>query len=265
MRKSTLQMVIIILSSILFGFLLFIIPSYLNIIEIDFHSTAVSIIILALFILFFITVISMFVFTLIQVKKTNYISTLMPLRMFDSIKEDEVMIFYRNLQKLVRATRKSLVYITYPVDRYNNKKGHINIYSKDYYSTKAGKELKNFHKEIVKFIKSFTKTDKKMFFRLLIQNASKKPDKMENIEDTNLSAKIEDKFFNKIEEYKEKVKTYTNKKASVVDSYDVFSDTDSIILISDNTHMLVLTKLLDKYVSSFVSNRSIVKEFTGHI
>jgi hypothetical protein len=180
--------------------------------------------------------------------------------MYDSLSEDGMMIFYYNLKKLVKCTNKSLIYITYPIDRYNEERNKFSIYSKRYYGTKAGKELKGFHNELLSYVKKMLKADKKMYFRLLIQNISSKPESVGEIEKGYIQEPLTETFLRKIDNFKKVLKRRVVSN-SVIDYYNLLSEQEFIALISDNSKMLLLTKIMDKYVTSFIKDPAIVKDF----
>jgi ABC-type multidrug transport system fused ATPase/permease subunit len=269
MKKSVIQIIVIIVSSILFGFLLSIIPYFVK--NAGFVSDLIgnrilTIIIMVLFAVFYFMMIFIYVHSHYLIRKSRYISTLIPLRMFDSLTEHGIITFYHNLKKLARGTQKSLIYITYPVDRYNVGKYRFKLYSKNYSKTSPGKELRGFHKYLIKYIKKVLKSDKKMYFRMFVQNVSNKPSVVDDIEDAQMTSKNTefDKFTSRVGRYKRAMRMKVG-SGSVVDSYNLVSDDELIALISDNSRMLILTKMMDKYVCSFVKDPSTVKDFVAHI
>ncbi len=269
MKKSVIQIIIIIVSSVLFGFLLSIIPLFIKnagFVSDLIGNRVITITIMVLFAVFYLMMIFMYVHSHYLIRKSRYISTLIPLRMFDSLNDNGIITFYHNLKKLVRGTQKSLIYITYPVDKYNTGKYRSQFYSKDYLKTPPGKELKGFHKYLIKYIKKVVKSDKKMYFRMFVQNVSNKPSAMSEIEDVETSSKhiAFDKFASRVNHY-ERVMRMKVGSGSIVDSYNLVSDDELIALISDNSRMLILTKMMDQYVCSFVKDHSTVKDFVAHV
>lgn len=262
MKRSVFQSIILVLASLIFGFIIALIPTYFQITEVT--QQMITIALISMMGLLFAVLIVLFVYSIVMINKTRFVSTLIPLRMHDSIKDDGVMIFYRNMNKLVRNTKRSIIYITYPVDRYNTGKLKHNVYSKVYYHTKAGRELKAFHKQLIQFVKKLIKDEHKMYFRMYIQNISTKPENMDDIERESLDTEIKDKFFTNIEELKTKL-IDRDTTGSVIDTYNLLSNQEMIALISDNSRMLVMTKLLDRYVCSYVKDTATVKDFVTHL
>lgn len=267
MKKSILQMIVIIISSILFGFLLSIIPVFVKnagFVSEYIGNSIINIIIIILFVVFYLMMIFMYIHSHYLIRKSRYISTLIPLRMFDSLREDGIITFYHNLKKLISSTQKSIIYITYPVDRYNVKKYKFNVYSRDYLKTSPGKEFRGFHKYLIKYIKKVLKSDKKMYFRLFVQNVSNKPLDIDNEELTEKNNIAFDKFYSQVTRYKKELKRKVG-TGSIIDTYNMVSEDELIALISDNSRMLILTKMMDNYVCSFVKDPSTVKDFVAHI
>ncbi len=264
MKRSVFQLIIIVLSSILFGFLLTLLPNYFPVFELDITERVVSIIVLILFILFFLMTITMYIHSHFLIRKSQFISTLIPLRTFDSLREDGMVTFYNNMKKLIKKTKKSIIYITYPIDKYNVSNRPYSLYSKEYYSTKAGKEFKGFHKEMLNFIKNMFNTKNRMYFMMLIQNVTKKPKGIDDIENPEITIdNTSEKFFSKIEEYKHRIRSKT-KHDSSIEMYNIVSNDEVIAIIADNTYMLLISRIMDKYVSSFVKDPAVVKEFVAH-
>lgn len=265
MKRSIFQLIIIVLTSILFGFLLTLLPNYFPVFDLDLTTQVVSIIVLVLFILFFLMTMVMYIHSHFLIRKSQFISTLIPLRTFDSLREDGMVTFYHNMKKLLKKTKKSLIYITYPLDRYNVSNRPYSIYSREYYWTKAGKELRGFHKAVLNFIKGMFNTKDKMYFKMLVQNVTKKPRGIDEVENPEImiGSKTE-QFFSKVEEYKHRLRS-KSKHDSSVEVYNIVSNDEVIAIISDNTYMLLISRIMDKYVSSFVKDPAVVKEFVAHV